>query len=124
MAKVLVVYYSTYGHVETMAQAVAEGARSVAGAQVDLKRVPETVPEQIARDNHFKLEQAAPIAQPAELQSAVRNLLTNAIRYTPEGGRIRLRWRLDHGEGRIEVRDTGIGIAPEHLPRERARSTR
>ena len=53
----------------------------------------------------------------AELQSAVRNLLTNAIRYTPEGGRIRVRWSLDHGEGRIEVRDTGIGIAPEHLPR-------
>lgn len=67
MAKVLVLYYSTYGHVEKMAQAVAEGARSVTGAQVDLKRVPETVPQQIAQQHGFKLEQAAPIAQPAEL---------------------------------------------------------
>ena len=61
MAKVLVLYYSTYGHVETMANAVAEGARS-AGAQVDVKRVPETVPEDFARANHFKYDQDAPIA--------------------------------------------------------------
>lgn len=61
MSKVLVLYYSTYGHIETMAHAVAEGARS-AGATVDIKRVPETVPEHIARDAHFKLDQAAPIA--------------------------------------------------------------
>ena len=61
MAKVLVLYYSTYGHIETMANAVAEGARST-GATVDVKRVPETVPEDVARGAHFKLEQAAPIA--------------------------------------------------------------
>jgi NAD(P)H dehydrogenase (quinone) len=61
MAKVLVLYYSTYGHLETLAGAVAEGARS-AGATVDIKRVPETVPEEIARANHFKLDQAAPVA--------------------------------------------------------------
>lgn len=61
MAKVLVLYYSTYGHIETMAQAVAEGARS-AGATVDIKRVPETVPEDIAKAGHFKLDQAAPVA--------------------------------------------------------------
>lgn len=66
MAKVLVLYYSSYGHIETMANAVAEGARS-AGATVDVKRVPETVPEEIARNNHFKLDQAAPIATVAEL---------------------------------------------------------
>lgn len=66
MAKVLVLYYSAYGHVETMAQAIAEGARN-AGAQVDIKRVPETVPEEIARQAHFKLEQAAPVAQIADL---------------------------------------------------------
>ena len=66
MAKVLVLYYSTYGHIETMANAVAEGARS-AGATVDVKRVPETVPEDVAKNGHFKLEQAALIAKPDEL---------------------------------------------------------
>jgi NAD(P)H dehydrogenase (quinone) len=53
MAKVLILYYSTYGHIEQMAQAIAEGARG-AGAEVDIKRVPETVPEEIARNAHFK----------------------------------------------------------------------
>ena len=66
MSKVLVLYYSTYGHIETMAHAVADGARE-AGAQVDVKRVPETVPEAIARGGHFKLDQAAPIATVEEL---------------------------------------------------------
>ncbi len=61
MAKVLVLYYSTYGHIETLAGAIAEGARS-AGATVDIKRVPETAPEEIAKANHFKLDQAAPVA--------------------------------------------------------------
>jgi NAD(P)H dehydrogenase (quinone) len=67
MAKVLVLYYSAYGHIETMAQAIAEGARS-AGATVDIKRVAETVPEDIARGANFKLDQAAPIAEIAELE--------------------------------------------------------
>lgn len=66
MPKVLVLYHSAYGHIETMAEAVAEGARE-AGATVDIKRVPETVPEEIARAAHFKLDQAAPIATVAEL---------------------------------------------------------
>lgn len=66
MAKVLVLYYSTYGHIETMAGAIAEGARA-AGAQVDIKRVPETVPEEIARKSHFKLDQAAPVAKVEDL---------------------------------------------------------
>jgi hypothetical protein len=66
MSKVLVLYYSSYGHIEQMAQAIAEGARS-AGAQVDIKRVPETVPEAIAKSAHFKLEQKAPVAEVAEL---------------------------------------------------------
>lgn len=68
MSKVLVLYYSTYGHIETMAQAMAEGARS-AGATVDLKRVPETVPLEIAKSAHFKTEQAAPVAAVAELEN-------------------------------------------------------
>jgi NAD(P)H dehydrogenase (quinone) len=68
MSKVLVLYYSTYGHIETMAQAMAEGARS-AGASVDVKRVPETVPLEIAKSAHFKLDQAAAVATVAELES-------------------------------------------------------
>ncbi|WP_431280888.1 NAD(P)H:quinone oxidoreductase [Humitalea sp. 24SJ18S-53] len=67
MAKVLVLYYSAYGHIETMAQAMAEGARA-AGAEVDVKRVPETVPEAIAKSAHFKLDQAAPVAAVADLE--------------------------------------------------------
>jgi NAD(P)H dehydrogenase (quinone) len=66
MAKVLVLYYSSYGHIEQMANAVAEGARS-AGAQVDVKRVPETVPEDLARQSGFKLDQPAPVATIEEL---------------------------------------------------------
>lgn len=61
MAKVLVLYHSAYGHIEAMANAVAEGVRE-AGAQADVKRVPETVPEEIARKAHYKLDQPAPIA--------------------------------------------------------------
>jgi len=61
MSKVLVLYYSAYGHIETMAYAIADGARS-AGAEVDIRRVPELVSPEIAAASHFKLEQAAPIA--------------------------------------------------------------
>lgn len=67
MAKVLVLYYSSYGHVERMAGAVAEGARSVPGTEVVLKRVPETVPEEAARKAGMKLDQPAPVADPDEL---------------------------------------------------------
>lgn len=67
MSKVLVLYYSTYGHIETMANAVAEGARSVEGVEVTLKRVPETMPEDVARKYGAKLDQAAPVAEPGEL---------------------------------------------------------
>ena len=66
MAKVLVLYYSSYGHIETMAEAVAAGARE-AGAEVAVKRVPELVPEEAARKAGMKLDQAAAIAAPAEL---------------------------------------------------------
>jgi NAD(P)H dehydrogenase (quinone) len=68
MAKVLVLYYSSYGHIETMAKAVAEGARE-AGAEVDIKRVPETAPLEGARAAHFKLDQEAPIATVADLEN-------------------------------------------------------
>jgi NAD(P)H dehydrogenase (quinone) len=62
MAKVLVLYYSAYGHIETMANAVAQGARD-AGATVDIKRVPELVPEAVAKASYYKLDQAAPVAK-------------------------------------------------------------
>jgi NAD(P)H dehydrogenase (quinone) len=65
--KLLVLYYSMYGHVETMAEAVAEGARAVDGLQVRIKRVPETMPEDQARSAGAKLDQAAPVADPQEL---------------------------------------------------------
>ena len=67
MAKVLILYYSMYGHIETMAQAVAEGAREMEGAEVVVKRVPEIMPEEIARNAGAKLEQDAPICTPEEL---------------------------------------------------------
>ena len=66
MARVLVLYYSAYGHIETMANAVAEGARE-GGAGVDIKRVPELVPEDVARKSYFKVDQKAPIAKIEDL---------------------------------------------------------
>ena len=66
MAKVLVLYYSAYGHIETMAHAVAEGARE-AGAEVDVRRVPELVPLEVAKQSGFKLDQQAPVAVVADL---------------------------------------------------------
>ena len=67
MTKMLVLYYSSYGHVEQMAQAQAEGARRVDGADVVVKRVPELVDAELARASFFKMDQAAPIADPNEL---------------------------------------------------------
>lgn len=67
MAKVLVLYYSMYGHIEIMAKAVAEGARSVAGTEVTIKRVPELMPEDAARKAGAKLDQEAPVATVDEL---------------------------------------------------------
>lgn len=67
MAKVLVLYYSFYGHIERMAQAAADGACEAEGVTVDLKRVPETIPEEVLRQAGAKMDQAAPIAKPEEL---------------------------------------------------------
>jgi NAD(P)H dehydrogenase (quinone) len=67
MSKVLVLYYSTYGHIETMAHAIADGVRA-GGAHADVKRVPETVPLEIAEKGHFKLDQPAPVASIADLE--------------------------------------------------------
>jgi len=68
MPKILVLYYSGYGHIEIMARAQAEGAAQVRGAEVTVKRVPELVPPDVARASGFKLEQSAPLAVPDELE--------------------------------------------------------
>jgi NAD(P)H dehydrogenase (quinone) len=67
MTKLLILYYSMYGHIETMAGAVAEGANSVAGTEVTIRRVPELLPEELAKKAGAKLDQAAPIAEVTEL---------------------------------------------------------
>ncbi len=80
MAKVLVLYYSAYGHIETMANAVAEGARST-GATVDVKRVPELVPEDVAKASYYKVDQAAPIAKPDDLANYDAIIVGAGTRY-------------------------------------------
>src|SRR5690348_3568818 len=80
MAKVLVLYYSAYGHVETLAHAMADGARK-AGVTVDIRRVPETVPDDIARNAHFKLNQDAPVAEPDELENYDAIIVGTGTRY-------------------------------------------
>lgn len=67
MTKVLVLYYSSYGHVETLAESIAEGARSVGEVEVSVKRVAELVPEEVAQNAGFKTDQSAPVADPSEL---------------------------------------------------------
>jgi NAD(P)H dehydrogenase (quinone) len=69
MTEILVVYYSSYGHIEQMAYSQAEGASRVSGAHVVVKRVPELVPEAVARSSGFKLDQSAPLADPNELEN-------------------------------------------------------
>lgn len=79
-AKILILYYSTYGHIETMAYAIAKGVEAT-GATAIVKRVPETVPEDIARKNHFKLDQTAPIATPSELANYDGIILGTGTRF-------------------------------------------
>ncbi len=80
MAKVLVLYYSAYGHIEQMAEAVAEGARE-AGAEVTIRRVAETVPEEVAKASYLKLDQKAEIATVAELETYDAIIVGVATRY-------------------------------------------
>jgi NAD(P)H dehydrogenase (quinone) len=80
MAKVLVLYHSAYGHIEQMAEAVAAGARET-GAEVALRRVPETVPDEIAQKAHFKLDQTAQIATVAELEQYDAIIIGAGTRY-------------------------------------------
>ena len=80
MTKDLVHYYSSYGHIETKANAVAEGVHAAA-AEVDIKRVPELVPEEVARASHYKLGQAAPIAKPTDLVEYDAIIVGTGTRY-------------------------------------------
>ncbi len=80
MTKILVLYYSSYGHVETMAHAVAEGVQA-GGAEVSVKRVPELVPDEVARSSHFKLDQPAPVADPNELAGYDAIIVGTGTRY-------------------------------------------
>ncbi|MBX3476550.1 MAG: NAD(P)H:quinone oxidoreductase [Brevundimonas sp.] len=89
MPKILVLYHSTYGHIEKMAEAVAEGARSVEGAVVDIRRVPELVPEDLARSSGYKLDQAAPIARPEDLADYDAVIIGAGTRYGTAASQMR-----------------------------------
>jgi NAD(P)H dehydrogenase (quinone) len=89
MPRILVLYHSTYGHIEAMAEAVAEGARSVEGAVVDIRRVPELVPEELARASGYKLDQAAPIAKPEELADYDAVIVGAGTRYGTASSQMR-----------------------------------
>lgn len=81
MAKVLVLYYSSYGHIEQMAQAIARGVASVSGVTVDIKRVPELVPEEAAKKAGIKLDQPAPLATVDELPNYDAIIFGTPTRY-------------------------------------------
>ncbi len=91
MAKVLVLYYSAYGHIETMAYAVAEGAKS-AGADVTVKRVPELVPEDVAKASHYKMDQKAEIATPGELEQYDAIIVGAGTRFGTVASQMRNFW--------------------------------
>ncbi|CEA05458.1 TrpR binding protein WrbA [Pseudomonas saudimassiliensis] len=89
MTKVLVLYHSMYGHIETMAQAIAEGARSVAGAEVTIKRVPETMPAEVFAAAGGKTDQPAPEASPAELGDYDALIVGTPTRFGNMSGQMR-----------------------------------
>ena len=89
MPKILVLYHSTYGHVEAMAGAVAEGAREIEGATVDIKRVPELVPEELARKSGYKLDQAASIATVDDLAGFDAIIVGAGTRYGTAASQMR-----------------------------------
>ena len=92
MTKILVLYYSTYGHVEAMAEAVAAGAHGVAGTEVVLKRVPETMPEDVAKGAGAKLDQDAPLAEPGELDQYDAIIVGTPTRFGNMAAQMRNFW--------------------------------
>jgi len=91
MTKVLVLYYSAYGHLETLANAIADGARS-AGAEVDVKRAPETVSDEIAKAAYFKTDQAAPVATLEDLKNYDAIIVGAPTRYGRVAGQMAAFW--------------------------------
>ena len=91
MAKVLVLYYSAYGHIETMANAVAEGAKS-AGADVTVKRVKELVSDEVAKASYYKMDQAAPLADPNELDQYDAIIVGAGTRFGTVASQMRNFW--------------------------------
>ena len=89
MTKILVLYYSTYGHVETMSAAIAEGARSVEGVEVTVKRVPETLSEEVTAKMGAKLDQNAPVASPGELADYDAIIFGTPTRFGNMAGQMR-----------------------------------
>jgi NAD(P)H dehydrogenase (quinone) len=89
MTKILVLYYSMYGHIETLAGAIAEGAESVEGIEVTIKRVPETMPPDVAAQYGAKLDQAAPVATPAELADYDAIIFGTPTRFGNMAGQMR-----------------------------------
>ncbi len=89
MTKVLVLYYSMHGHIERMAEAIAEGARAVEGVDVAIKRVPETIPEDIARSMGVKLDQKASVATNEELANYDAIIFGTPTRFGNMAGQMR-----------------------------------
>ena len=92
MPKVLVLYHSTYSHLEAMAEAVAEGARSVEGAVVHIKRVAETVPDELAKSSGYKMDQAAPIATVDDLENYDAIIVGAGTRFGTVAAQMRNFW--------------------------------
>lgn len=89
MTKVLVLYHSMYGHVETMADAVAEGARSIDGVEVTIKRVPETMDKERFQEVGGKVDQKAPVAEPDELREYDAIIFGTPTRFGNMSGQMR-----------------------------------
>jgi NAD(P)H dehydrogenase (quinone) len=114
MPKVLVLYHSTYGHLETMAEAVAEGARSVEGATVDIKRVAETVPDELAKSSGYKLDQAAPIAKVEDLADYDAIIVGAGTRFGTVASQMRNFWDQSGGlwfQGKLVGKVGGVFTA-------------
>jgi NAD(P)H dehydrogenase (quinone) len=114
MPKVLVLYHSTYGHLETMAEAVAEGARSVEGAVVDIKRVAETVPDELARSSGYKLDQTAPIAKVEDLADYDAIIVGAGTRFGTVASQMRNFWDQSGGlwfQGKLVGKVGGVFTA-------------
>ncbi|WP_296168546.1 NAD(P)H:quinone oxidoreductase [uncultured Brevundimonas sp.] len=114
MPKVLVLYHSTYGHLETMAEAVAEGARSVEGATVDIKRVAETVSDELAKSSGYKLDQAAPIAKVEDLADYDAIIVGAGTRFGTVASQMRNFWDQSGGlwfQGKLVGKVGGVFTA-------------